>query len=154
MAIIYVLQGAGNKGKSTTLINVCNKLERKYNKPLTPISYSSANKLIDIKVILTNIKTKNGGILTVGITSQGDVADRIIREINEFLSNNCDIIFSACHLSGNTVDAVNLFHRNNTIDFTQQVIQKNTYNVPNTNQTMQDKCNDCMADHLIDKSGL
>jgi len=155
MARIYVLQGAGNKGKSITLIKLCINLEIKNNiNPVHQIMYSPSNHVIDIKVILPNIRTQNGGIVTVGITSHGDDHIRLKKEINDFLTNNCDIIFCPCHLKGSTVIAVNSFRRNNTIDFTQQVIQNNTYNVPNTNNSMQNNCNDCMACHLIDKAGL
>jgi len=155
MAIIYALQGAGNKGKSTTLLTLCNKLESKNGKPLTPIEYTSRNKVKDNNIILTDIKENaNNTLKKVGITSHGDEPDRIIEALRDFSSNNCDIMFCACHLSGSTVDAVNSFSNGNIIIFIQQVIQNNTYNVPNANNTMQNNCNDCMACHLLNRAGL
>jgi len=141
MADIFVLQGFGNTGKSTTLIKLCHLLQIKNGISKTLIKILPSGKPKDIKEVITNKDGKN-----IGITSHGDDPERIKKEVGEFIIKHCDIIFCACHSEGSTVDAVNTFASGNTIDFTQQVIQKNT--------TMQDKCNDCMADLLRDKAGL
>jgi len=146
MAIIYALQGVGNKGKSTTLLTMCNRLESGNGKPLTAIEYTSRNKVKDKSIILTDIRERTSNTLKkVGITSHGDIADRIKRAIDEFLSNNCDIIFCACHLSGNTVDCVNSYTQHN-INFIPQVIDNNTATQSQTNMNT--------ADNLIMQAGL
>jgi hypothetical protein len=147
MAEIYLLQE--DKGKTLTLITLCNILERSYGLPLTPIEYSSRGKPKDINVTLTDVKGKK-----VGITSQGDVPATIKNEIYNFLQNNCDIIFCACRLTEETVNAVNEFSADNKIDFTRQVIQNHIYNAPGSDKTMQNQCNECMANHLKDKAEL
>jgi len=152
MANIYALQGDKDKGKTTTLIKLCNLLQEEYGVPVTPIQYLSNKKPIDIKEILTNKEGKK-----IGITSQGDDATTLKKEINYFLDNNCEIIFCACRPikdTTGTYDAVNSFANNNKIDFIQQVIQNNTCTMSNATITMQEQCNECMAKRLKEKAGL
>lgn len=101
MADVFALQGPGNCGKSTTLIQLSQILQAKYPGAAVQAIYPNSST-IDIAIIMRGV---NG--LTVGIESQGDPGTRLQRSLPTFAAARCDIIFCACRTSGMTVSWVN-----------------------------------------------
>jgi hypothetical protein len=142
MANFYVLQGKPNTGKTTTITILRRILEMKYRQPLSPITYTPSNNLKDEDIILPNIDGKK-----VGITTRGDDDVKLKRDITNFITHGCDIIFCACHPGGKSYTCVTSF-TGHTIDFTQQTEQHNTFN------NIRHQSNTCMAFILVNKAGL
>ena len=113
MATIFALQGAGNSGKSSTLIELYNLIKVKYP---TAVVQTLHNATTDIKVIINPV---NG--LRIGIESRGDPNSRLSQSLTDFRNANCDIIFCACRTSGMTVQWVKAMSPPDTVQFIQQI---------------------------------
>lgn len=89
--------GAGDRGKSSSLVLVYQKIVQKYPNI----------KIIDKDTRWGEIKAIfeiNG--LKIAIESQGDPDSRIHASLEEFLNINCDVIICACRTKGETTNAV------------------------------------------------
>ncbi|GHV06452.1 hypothetical protein FACS189485_14990 [Spirochaetia bacterium] len=137
MADIFVLQGIGNCGKTTTLKMVFDEL--KARKP-SPVVHNLNTRLrTEIKVVMKPCK---GHI--VGIASIGDYPEALLESFRDFKKAGCDIIFCAVRTSGATVPAVQSQQGNNNVQWIQQTVTA-------TNQAT---ANNNMALHLIKIAGL
>jgi hypothetical protein len=124
MAHIIALQGAGNSGKTSTLLEVFAQLKVKY--PLAKIDeYHQGTH--DIKVVLHNIKGK-----VVGIESRGDPGSRLETSLPDLLKKKCDIIFCACRTRGMTVDWINAYKKANNVQFIPQTYVSAGHKASNT----------------------
>lgn len=119
MPDLFALQGPGNCGKSTTLVNLYNALSSKY--PAATIQ-AVHNATADLAVIMNGV---NG--LVVGIESQGDPGSRLKNTLSTFVTVKCDIIFCACRTRGMTVGWVNALSPQYNIHFVQQNWVANNY---------------------------
>ncbi|WP_431287444.1 hypothetical protein [Roseateles chitinivorans] len=96
MKTIIALSGAANRGKSTTLRLLIEKIKAKY--PTAGIE----EKLF--KIDITIILTING--VKVGIETQGDPNSRLGTSLARFVENKCKVIICASRSYGGTVDLV------------------------------------------------
>ena len=120
MKVLYVLQGAGEKGKSSTLNILIDELVKKYPNATKRILEQDIS--CDQKVIFDNL---NGHI--IGIETQGDPNSRLPESLNDFEKAQCDIIFCACRTRGSTVDTIQNFvtHYSYTVKIIKQTYEKN-----------------------------
>jgi len=112
MAHIIALQGPGNSGKTSTLIQVFKDLQAKYPSATVQALHGATN---DIKVVLHGV---NGKI--VGIESQGDPGSRLQQSLPDLLAAKCDVIFCACRTRGATVSWVSAYMPPHKVQFVQQ----------------------------------
>lgn len=121
MKVLYVLQGAGEKGKSSTLNILIDELVKKYPNATKRILEQDIS--CDQKVIFDNL---NGHI--IGIETQGDTNSRLPESLNDFEKAQCDIIFCACRTRGSTVDTIQNFatHYSYTVKIIKQTYEKNS----------------------------
>ena len=112
MAHIIALQGPGNSGKTSTLIQVLKDLQAKYPSATVQALHGATN---DIKVVLRRV---NGKI--VGIESQGDPGSRLQQSLSDLLAAKCDVIFCACRTRGTTVGWVSACMPPHKVQFVQQ----------------------------------
>lgn len=89
---IIAVKGIGEQGKSTTIKLLTDLIKTTY--PHTETVYEDNG---DIKVIL---EVKG---LKIGIESQGDPNSRQAKSINDFITENCQIIICSSRTSGHTV---------------------------------------------------
>lgn len=119
MPEIFALQGAGNCGKSTVLVNLYKEIMSKY--PAATIQAIHPGT-VDIAIIISGVKG-----LVVGIESQGDPRSRLQNTLANFVAANCDIIFCACRTRGMTVGWVNALSPQYNVRFVKQKIVVNNY---------------------------
>lgn len=131
MANIYALQGPGNSGKSSTLIQLLNLVVAKYPGATMQALHSGTK---DVKVIVHPVNGKK-----VGIESQGDPSSRLEQSLTDFRNANCDIVFCACRTSGMTVDWIEAMSPPDNVQFIPQV----------RTQTGQQASNLAMASRLM-----
>jgi len=124
MPHLFALQGAGNRGKSDTLIRLFHALQTKYPRANSQALYSGTK---DIAVIMHGV---NG--LVVGIESQGDPNSRLQTSLTAFAAANCDIVFCACRTSGMTVSWVNALSGTYSIHFVAQTVVATNYGSTNS----------------------
>jgi hypothetical protein len=124
MPDVYALQGPGNYGKSTTIVQLYQSLQAKY--PGASIQ-AIHNGTIDVAVIMRGV---NG--LVVGIESQGDPGSRLQQSLAAFSAAKCDIIFCACRTSGMTVGWVNALSPPYNVHFVPQTRVANNHAATNT----------------------
>lgn len=91
--IVIVLQGKGEMGKSTTLYYLIQALKNK--KP-----YDDFDRYDKCDVIYYKDKK-------IGVTTSGDNKDKLKRDIEKNLPENCDIIVCAARTKGSSVDYIN-----------------------------------------------
>ena len=136
MANIFALQGPSNSGKSSTLIQLCDRLVAKYP-GATLDTLSTGSK--DVTVIIHPINGKK-----VGIESQGDPNSRLQQSLIDFRNANCDIVFCACRTSGMTVNWIDAMSPPDNVQF-----------IPQTRiQTGQKTANETMVVNLMQLAGL
>ena len=141
MKTLYALQGAGEKGKSSTLNILIDELAKKY--PNAPKRILIPGMGRDQQVIFDNL---NGHI--IGIETQGDPNSRLPQSLKDFAKEQCDIIFCACRTSGSTVDAIQNFAKQ--YSYTVNII-KQTYE---ENASKQTASNTKVAHGMIQQAGL
>ena len=93
--LVIANNGAGNKGKSSSIKNFFDKLQSKY-----PNEVITCKKGEEIKATL---RINN---IMIGIESEGDPNSRIFDSLDDFVEDNCDIIVVACRTRGGTYDKV------------------------------------------------
>jgi hypothetical protein len=138
MATIYVLQGPGNCGKTSTIKELFNQLHAKY--PNSAIR-NYFPKSYDIKIEMQNINGHH-----IGIESQGDPNSRLYQSLNDFDQIGCDIIFCAARTKGMTVQWVNAHSPKYQIAFIPQTRVRNPHQQPQRNQNV--------AQNIIIQAGL
>ena len=141
MKTLYALQGAGEKGKSSTLNILIDELAKKYPNVTKRILIPGMGR--DQQVIFDNL---NGHI--IGIETQGDPNSRLLQSLKDFAKAQCDIIFCACRTSGSTVDAIQNFAKqySYTVNIIKQTYEKNA--------SKQAASNTNVAHGMIQQAGL
>lgn len=107
----FALQGAGNSGRSATLLKLYNDLKSRY--PSTTVKFIHNNST-DIAVVMTEI---NGNV--VGIETRGEPGKRLKNSLNAFVAAKCDIIFCPCRTKGMTLQWIKTLPLQYTIRFIQ-----------------------------------
>lgn len=90
---VIVLQGKGEMGKSTTLYYLIQALKNKK-------TYDDFDRYDKCDVIYYKDKK-------IGVTTSGDNKDKLKRDIEKNLPENCDIIVCASRTKGSSVDYIN-----------------------------------------------
>lgn len=98
---VFANSGTADQGKSSTIIEIFNLLNKKYRNSIEIIFSSEW----DITAVVTIGKIK------IGIESQGDPNSRLLNSLKYFVKINCDIIICSTRTSGTTVDAVNALNK-------------------------------------------
>ena len=98
MKTILALRGAGNRGKSTSLSMLVDKIMAEY-----PIADLNERRY---KIDVTMIITING--VKVGIETQGDPNSRLGASLKRFVESKCKVIVCASRSYGGTVDLINV----------------------------------------------
>ena len=93
--LVIANNGAGNKGKSSSIKKFFDKLQSKY-----PNEVITCKKGKEIKATL---RINN---IMIGIESEGDPNSRIFDSLDDFVEDNCDIIVVSCRTRGETYDKV------------------------------------------------
>lgn len=119
MSHVYALQGPGNCGKSSTLIQLFQMVQAKY--PAATVQKIRSGT-IDVAVVIRGV-----GGLVVGIESQGDPGSRLKDTLPELATAKCDLIFCACRTNGKTVGWVNDLNPPYRMHFVTQVRVTNNY---------------------------
>ncbi|WP_213946974.1 hypothetical protein [Luteibacter sp. dw_328] len=103
---IVVLQGAGNRGKSTTLKIVYEHLLNKFSLLAEERVTSGGRAMyrLDVRSDVRAIFSVNGKY--VGIESQGDPNSRLRDSLDFFQRKRCDLIICATRTRGDTTDIV------------------------------------------------
>ncbi len=109
MKKLICIWGSSNYGKTSSIIEFDNILNRHYANNIVPI-HSVGISPYDI------LRIYKIGNITVGIESQGDPKSRQKSSLSLFGKNNCDIIICASRTRGDTVANVNNFCRRNGYD--------------------------------------
>jgi hypothetical protein len=136
LAVIYVLQGKANTGKSLTIEQVFYKLRDKYTPPALIQDWSNP---LSLTVIMTGVNGK-----MVGIESRGDAVKRLKQAVSNFANAGCDLIFLSCRRIGETVECINNFIEHNIKFIQQDTAPPDQHNHHNLK----------MALHLIELAGL
>lgn len=102
--VVITLCGSSNTGKTTTLKNVIDKLERKYKVNDVEGEFFVANDRL-VTVDIDGVK--------VGISTGGDRGKGVKDCITKLLNKGCNIIITATRSKGATVKVVNTFCENN-----------------------------------------
>ena len=141
MKALYALQGAGQRGKSSTLNILIDELAKKYPNATKRILIPGMGR--DQQVIFDNL---NGHV--IGIETQGDPNSRLPQSLKDFAKAQCDIIFCACRTSGSTVDAIQSFAKqySYTVNIIKQTYEKNA--------SKQTASNTNVAHAMIQQAGL
>jgi hypothetical protein len=110
MSKIFVLQGRGNSGKTTTLLELRNELLRKYpNCRWCQFDYPNSNIKTRDKIFEIDITPKPGkyvdNAIKIGICTKGDEAKHLIQGFSHVYPK-CDIIFTAVHTKGGAYEGL------------------------------------------------
>ena len=96
MKTILVLRGAGNRGKSTTLGLLIDKIKTAY--PGAKIDEKRYKIDVTIIVVINGVK--------VGIETQGDPNSRLGASLKRFVEAKCKVIICASRSYGGTLELV------------------------------------------------
>ncbi|MBZ8118759.1 TGBp1 family protein [Roseovarius sp. LXJ103] len=97
MAILIVVEGVGNSGKSTSIKDFARANLPNFSVP----------RRGDIKY--AGPLTKNSNQYTIGVRSAGDTGAMILDAIQCFKTHNCDLMVCATKSRGITVDTINAY---------------------------------------------
>ncbi len=152
--LFIALQGFENSGKTSTLVEVCNKLINEfknakieqfyyYNKSFNPMN----NQIPVVSDIAVVIESKN---LTIGICCCGDLADIVQSYLTLFDNKNCDIVICPTRSQRSTVDTFYNYIYNNQDIYLIPLYKHCAYNY----QSIQQNLNSKMAEEIIDLAKL
>ncbi len=94
---IIAISGGGTTGKSSTVVETINELERRYGVAALP---AKTGRGIDRTVIIVQ------GKLKIGLTSQGDPNTYPEERVRDLIAKGCSIVICTTRTSGATVKAV------------------------------------------------
>ncbi len=97
MKTLIALCGAGNRGKSTTLVALIELVKEAY----PSARFEEKRYKIDVTIVITIGKTK------IGIETQGDPNSRLKKSLRTFVEVGCKVIVCASRSFGKTVEIVN-----------------------------------------------
>lgn len=98
----FVLQGASNTGKSTSIQQLFNLLSQ--DDFFTKVDRSKHFRSIDFYACFSYISKNDGKKKILGLSSFGDNFESMKNSFDYFNEKNCDIVLTACRMSGQTID--------------------------------------------------
>lgn len=100
-AKIFILYGAANKGKSTTLNTLFNQICWKFSKFL--VFFERHGNGLDFVAVFDHESQR------IGFYSSGDNEYEVRRNLYKLYSHNCDFIFGTSRTRGGSCDAVGCY---------------------------------------------
>lgn len=97
MAILIVVEGIGNSGKTKSI------------RDFAQANLTNLPSPTGVEISYAGPFTKNSNQYTIGIRSAGDTRALILDAIQFFTINNCDLMVCATKSRGVTVDTINTY---------------------------------------------
>lgn len=135
--LIIANRGSKGQGKTSSIKAVFRHLSSQYPYKIF------ANKG-DIKAIVDVEGVR------VGIESQGDPNSRMMQSMDDFVTEECQIIVTACRTRGDTYNKVIELHKQKGYDLIWAVNDKMVVANGSTPQPMYDMLNDQYAQRVVD----
>lgn len=126
MSHIIALQGAGNTGKSSTLLLLTDEIKRRYPAAVASVVHPGS---ADQCVIFSGVKGKK-----VGVETQGDPCSRLQQSLRRLVIANCDVVFCSCRTRGMTVQWVNSYAAQHVVQFVPKTIASGRFAQVNATQ--------------------